>query len=266
MKYSAIAGALLLASGSTMAHSSNDHCDINFEGKMQLENNILTLYTKDNDKVRIEDDHRIYVNGEELYLSGEEQQWVENYYDGVTTAVPIAAQIAVDGVAIATEAVGMVFGELLGSNTRGVDELTYKLEELGEKIQYNFYAEDGSIRMNSEDFEDGNFLGEEWEEDFEEAVSDLVTSSMGHLMIAIGTEMLFSGGDMDAFEQRMENFGTEIEEKMEFKGEAIEAKAEQLCTHLAKVEEAERALQHNVSELAKLDIISLNKNDNKHAM
>ena len=29
-------------------------------------------------------------------------------------------------------------------------------------------------------------------------------------MIAVGQEMLFSGGDMDAFETRMENFGQHI--------------------------------------------------------
>lgn len=264
MKYSAIATALVLVSGSALAHSDSDHCDINFDGKMQLENNVLTLYTKDNDKVRIEDSHRIFVNGDELNLSGEEQEWVANYYDGITTSVPIAAQIAVDGVAIATEAVSLVFGELLGANSSGVNELTYKLEELGEKIEYNFYAEDGSIRLDSEQFENGNFLGEEWEESFEEAVSELVMSSMGHLMIAIGSEMLFNGGDMDAFENRMENFGTEIEEKIEFKGEALEQKAEQLCTQLAKVDLAESYLQKSVSELAKLDIIRLE--DDKHAM
>ncbi len=264
MKYSAIATALVLVSGSAFAHSNNDHCDINFDGRIQLENNVLTVYTQEDDKVIIDEDKNIYVNGNELALSGQEQEWVANYYDGITTSVPIAADIAVEGVAIATEAVGLVFGELLGANSSGVNDLTYKLEELGEKVQYNFYAEDGTIRLDSEQFEDGNFLGEEWEESFEESVSELVMSSMGHLMIAIGSEMLFNGGDMEAFEQRMENFGSEIEEKMEFKGEQLEEKAEMLCTQLAKVDQAERYLQKSVSQLADLDIIRLE--DDKHAM
>lgn len=264
MKHSIIATALVLASGSAAAHSSNDHCDINFDGKLQLENNVLTVYTQDDDKVVIDASHDIYVNGTSLSLSAQEQEWVANYYDGITASVPIAAEIAIDGVAIATEAVGLVFGELLGANSSGVSDLTYKLEELGDKIQYNFYAEDGSIRLDSEQFEDGNFLGDEWEESFEESVSELVMSSMGHLMIAIGSEMLFNGGDMEAFEQRMENFGSEIEEKMEFKGEELEEKAELLCSQLAEVDQAERYLQKSVSELASLNIINLK--EDKHAM
>lgn len=257
MKKSIIASALLLTSGSALAHSEHDQCDINFDGKLMLENKVLTVITDDNDKIRIDEVHQLYVNGKALSLSTEQQEWVEDYYVGITEAVPVAAQIAIDGVAIATEAVGLVFGELLGSDSSGVSKLTYQLEELNEKIQYNFYAEDGSIRLDSTQFEDGSFLGEQWEEDFEDAVEDLVMSSMGHLMIAIGSEMLFNGGDMEAFEQRMENFGSEIEEKIEFRGEAIEQRAELLCSQLAKVDRAEQLLQSNIAQLSELDIIRI---------
>lgn len=254
------ATTLLAMSQAAIAHE----CNVNFDGTLTLENSILTITTDKDDIVVIDQYRDLSVNGSNVSLNSQQQQWLDDYYNGINQAAPAVAEIALDGVAIATEAVGHVFGELLGSDSYKVDQLTEKLNALGEEVQNSFYAEDGSIRLNSKDFEEGDLLGDKWEAEFEEAVEELVMSSMGQLLVSIGTEMLFSGGDMEAFEQRMENFGEEIEQKMEFRGEEIEKKADALCLSLVKVDFAENQLQSSVSELSDLNVLQVR--DNKHSM
>ena len=243
-------------SGSAMAHQ----CDINIDGNMKLEDSILTVTTKKKDEIQIDQYYRLYVNDEEIALDHEQQQWVEDYYQGIHGAVPQVAEITTEAIDLATEAITVVFGELLGSDASEVNDLTDKLAEINQEIQYNFYAEDGSIRLNSENFENGEFFGEEWEQEFEEAVEEMVFNSMGRLMIAVGTEMLMSGGDMDAFEHRMETFASDLETKMEARGEQLEEKADALCLQLAKVDHAENQLQSSIGELSGLNVFDYEEN------
>lgn len=247
---------IAMFSGSALAHN----CDINFDGEISLVDNVLTVTTENRDKIVIDPQHNLSVNGESLTLTSEQQTWVTEYYEGIHSSVPKVAEIAVDGIALATDAIHHVFVELLDADSSAVQDLTYKLDELNQQIQYNFYAEDGSIHLNSTDFENGNLFGADWEEEFEESVEELVMSSMGQIMIAIGTEMMFSGGDTDAFEQRMEDFAANIEEKVEFRGEQLEEKAEALCVALVDVNEAENKLQSSVPELSGLDILNVREN------
>ena len=237
-------------SGSAMAHQ----CDINIDGNMKLEDSVLTVTTKQKDEIQIDQYYRLYVNDEEISLDSEQQQWVEDYYQGINGSVPQVAEITTEAIELASEAITVVFGELLGTDASEVNELTDRLAEINQEIQYNFYAEDGSIRLNSENFENGEFFGEEWEQEFEEAVEEMVFNSMGRLMIAVGTEMLMSGGDMDAFEHKMESFASDLETKMEARGEQLEEKADALCMQLAKVDDAENQLQSSIGALSELNV------------
>ena len=73
--------------------------------------------------------------------------------------------------------------------------------------------------------------------------------------MAIGRQMLFEDGDMDAFASRMENFGEMIEQRVEGEADALESKAEALCTVLAKADYAESRMQKNIAGLSGLDLL-----------
>ena len=251
------ATALTVMSGSAFAHQ----CDINLDGNMKLVDNKLTVMTKQKDEILIDEYYQLYVNDEAISLSHEQQQWVEDYYTGIHSAVPQVAEITHEAIGLASEAVTHVFGELLGTDTSDITDLTDKLAEIDEEIQYNFYADDGSIRLDSANFQDGEFFGERWEAEFEEAVEELVFNSMGRLMIALGTEMLMSGGDMDAFETRMENFASDLEVKMEARGAELEEKADALCMQLVQVDHAENKLSNSIDELSDLNVFQV---EDKH--
>ncbi len=252
MRTMIFAGALACCSLPAFANQ----CNVELNGNMQLENNVLVV-TLDNDtRLTIDQDKTLYVDGIALTLDTQQQGWVDNYYDGINQAAPQAAAIATDAVALASTALNEVFTELLGSDNTALADLADKLRNLDQQIQYNFYADNGNIRLHSESFENGGFFGEQWEAQFEEAIEDLVTDSIGHLMVAIGTQLIFNGGDMHEFEQKMERFGEQMEQKVEYQAEALEKKSEELCSTLAQVDYAETQLQQ-ISQLAELDIIQV---------
>jgi hypothetical protein len=234
-----------------------NQCEIDFEGNLLLENRVLTITTQDHNKVVIQKNNQLFVNDKHIVLTTEQQNLVSAYYAGIYAAAPQAAGIASDAIQLASLTVHEVFTELLGQDSDALAGVTLKLDELGEHIQSNFYAKNGEIRLHSSDFDDGNFLGNEWEEEFETAIEEVVSNSIGQLMISIGTQLLFGGGDMDAFEAKMERFGQEIEQRVEFQTSGLEARVTALCLGLAKVDTLEAQLQHTVPELADLNILQV---------
>lgn len=259
MKTTVIAASLLLSSGAAFA----DQCDVNIDGQLSLINNVLTITTEDNDNVVIQADYQMFINGNTVDLSAEQQEWVVQYYQGITQAVPVVAAIAIDGVELAATALEEVFSNLLGANSQSLSDVTAKLHDLRDDIQYNFYADDGSIQLDSTRFTDGQLLGQQWEAEFEQAIEEVVSSSIGHIMMAIGSELVFGDGDMDDFEQRMETFANDIEYKVESQAMALEQRADALCGQLAQIDYAENKLQSSVRGLSQLNMITVEDHDRK---
>lgn len=247
-----LASSLILVANTAWA----DQCDINFDGQLQLQQQVLSIQTKDNDKIIIDPQYNLTVNGRHIALDEKQQQWVKDYYQGLYNAVPQAASIASDAIKLASSALSATFAELLGNDDFSF-EISSKLSDIDERIQSRFYAQDGSIQVNSSTFKDGDWGGQEWEEEFSDSVEQLVTASLGKLMVAIGSQMIFSGGDSDAFEQRMDNFARDIEQQVEAQTAVIETKANSFCHSLASVDATETQLQKNIPALADLNVLKV---------
>ena len=246
--------ALLAANtGTVMA----EQCDINFSGKLQLENRVLSITTQNHDEIIIQPNNLLIVNGQQLALSAQQQRLVSAYYAGIYAAAPQAAHIARDALQIASLTVNEVFTELLGEKNPAVDKLSEKLDHLGLQLHNNFYAQDGEIRLRSADFENGNFVTPEWEQEFEAAIEEVISSSIGQILVSIGTELLFGQGDMTAFEAKMERFGQDIEQRVEYQTSGIEARANALCQGLVQVDKLETQLQRTIPELANLNVLQV---------
>lgn len=243
MKKTLIATALISLTCSSFALAHSDDCNIEFNGKLQLSHQVLTVTPKGGAEVTITPDYQLLLDGEEQSVSASNQQWVEQYYNGINQAVPQTLEIATDGLKLASVAVEEVLGELIGHDDDTVIELVNKLENMSTEVAYQFYAEDGSIRVDSEQWQDGAMFEQQWQAEFEQVIEEVVLNSMGKLMIAVGKEMIWHGGDMEAFEQRMGSFASDIEHNLEAKAKELEGKAMALCTTLAKVDIAEARLQ-----------------------
>lgn len=258
--------ALAIAtSGSAAAHAEfdNDHCDIELNGNIQYQQGLLTIELENGDVMRIDDSHHMTINNDSIDLTSEQAGWTAQYYDSIEQAIPLTLEIAKEGVQIASVAVTEVFTELLGADDDLIVEFDQLFEELSFEIDDAFYADDGSFSIQSNDFEEDSWVSQKWEDQFEERVEDLIEKSMGKLLIAIGTQMLWSDGDSGDFEAKMENFEQTIEQRVESQAAALEVKADELCHILAEADYAEDKLQNSVSELSSLDFLQLENYKNQ---
>jgi len=248
----------LLASSSAFAHSS---CDVELDGGIQISKSAIEFFKEDGkDKkslYKIVNNEMLFVNGDAVSLSSSQQALVTQYSTDIRSVVPEVKNIALEGIDIAVEGVNLAFNELLGEGNSVGEDLSFELGKLRTELDTYFSTEQG-FYIGEEGFDTGDFLGDEFEERIEKVVEDAIMHSMGSILVAVGQQMLFSGGDMDSFETRMEAFGEKIEHDMESRAEVIEEKAEELCHAVIKIDKLEEQLKDEISELEDFNVISTN--------
>lgn len=255
--------ALASAMTVTPAFAHDNDCNVELDGDIQYYKGVLTVDMNNGSVMAINGDHQLSINGERVTLDNEQQQWVEQYYDNIDKAIPMTLEIASEGLAIANVAVSEVFGELLGGDNPLGDDFEQMFTSLNEKLDHSFYDEDGNIQLDSTQFEGDDWFDESWEAEFEENIESLVTQSMGQILIAVGTQMLWNGGDMTEFEERMERFGESMEARIESQAEALEEKADKLCEVLKEANYAEHKMQMTISGLDELNLLDMHGDEMK---
>ena len=169
--------------------------------------------------------------------------------------------IASEGLQIANVATE-VFTELLGGDPMG-DDVRELFDSLETKLNTSFYDDAGNIRVESTKFDEPGWFDESWEQEFEAQIESLISESMGRILIAVGTQMLWEGGDMSEFEQKMERWGEDLEYRLESQAAALEEKGDALCKVLKKADYAEGKMQASISGLDDLNLLDIDQ-DNHH--
>lgn len=265
----AVSVASIFTSATLYAH---DACDIKLDAGFTLNTTSIEFFNSNQDSdnkkeilYKIDNDHSLIVRGKAIDLDEHQQALVTQYATNIRAIVPQVKTIAIEGVDLALEGVNLAFNELLGEGNDVGAELTHELSSLRDEVDTRFTAEHGfTIGENGLDgksFTGEEILGEEFEQRIESAVEKAVMNSMGSLLVVIGQEMLFSGGDSDAFETRMESFGESIADEMELRAEKIERKADALCIAIADIDKLEEQLKANISPLANINVISATFNE-----
>ncbi|WP_088332594.1 DUF2884 family protein [Lacimicrobium sp. SS2-24] len=242
--------SLLLVGTSALASD----CNVNLKGDLSLERGILTVSTLDQRPLVLDGSSATY-DGDSMSLSSSQQQLLNQYHQQVSELAPQVADIAMDAIALASEGINHAFGELLGYDDNLVLEFSDEMDALRNRVSTQLYADDGSIRFSSKNLKDDKLLGPQFEEEVEAKVKEMVARSMGSVMIAMGKQMLKSGGDMSGFEKRMENFGEQIEQRITAKAEVIEQRANGLCYDLTRLDDLEQQISREIPSLSGLDVV-----------
>ncbi|MGE6419115.1 DUF2884 family protein [Alteromonas macleodii] len=248
-----------LMSGHAFAHDSsfqNNSCDMELDGHIQYYQGDLTVQMDNGSVMTIDSHHNMTINGESVSLDSEQQRWVSEYYNNIDIAIPMTLNIASEGLQIANVAVTEVFTELLGGDQMG-DDFRELFDSLETKLNTSFYDDAGNIRVDSTKFDEPGWFDESWEQEFEAQIESLISESMGRILIAVGTQMLWEGGDMSEFEQKMERWGEDLEHRLESQAAALEEKGDALCEVLKKADYAEGKMQASISGLDDLNLLDI---------
>ncbi len=252
-----LAGALLLASTPILAHDVNtDSCDVDLNAGVKITTNSIEFSKNGESLYQIVGRDGLIVDGEAIMLSSSQAALVQDYSNSIRAVVPEVKSIAIEGIALATEGVNLAFNELLGEGNEVGAELTHELANLSNEIDNRLSVENG-IEIGEDGVVGEDFFGEEFEQRIEENIERAIKNSMGSLLIAVGQEMMFSGGDMEAFETRMEDFGQRIEHQMETRGLALEQKADAICESIVAIDQLETELQNEIDALSDINIIEV---------
>jgi len=264
---SIVAATFIATLSSTSVYAHDDSCDVNLNAGFSIDEGRIEFLDEENNSLyKIMNDEKLIVSGEHIDLTSNQQLLVHEYSTNIRALVPEIKSVAIEGVDLALEAVNLVFTELLGEGNNVGDELTQELSSLKEEVSTRFSIADG-FTIGADGLNGDELLGDEFEERIETVVETAVMNSMGSLLVALGQEMLFSGGDTDAFETKMESFGENIEHEMENRAEKIERKAEKLCIAIVEIDELEEQLKASIKPLANIDVISTKINhSDEHSM
>lgn len=245
---------------STAAVAHND-CNVDLDGGIRIDDSSITFIKNKNPLYIIEDDNILLVNGERISLSSSQEALVYNYSTSIRQTVPEVKEIALGAIDVAVDGVNLAFNELLGEGNNVSSDLTHELGRIRDQVELRFNTQAG-FTIDEEGFSGDEILGEGFETQLEEVVEDAVQNSIGTLMVALGQELIFSGGDMKAFETRMEDFGTRIESEMEMRAAHLEEKGEALCQSAMEIDSLEEQLRSEVSELSHFNVISVSSDKN----
>ena len=248
-----------LISGQALAHDKNfqtNSCDMELDGHIQYYQGDLTVTMDNGSVMSIDAQHNMTVNGEAVSLNREQKKWVGEYYDNIDMAIPMTLNIASEGLEIANVAVTEVFTELLGGDQMG-DDFRELFNSLDAKLNTSFYDEAGNIRVDSTKFDEPGWFDESWEQEFETQIESLISESIGRILIAVGTQMLWEGGDMSEFEEKMERWGEDLEYRLESQAAALEEKGDALCKVLKQADYAEGKMQASIAGLEELNLLDI---------
>ncbi|WP_286266826.1 DUF2884 family protein [Thalassotalea atypica] len=244
----------ILASSSTLAHDNSCNADLN--GGVSI-NSAVVEFSKNNKPLyKIVDDEYLFVDGQSIDLNSSQQTLVSEYSKNIKSLVPEIKNVALEGMDLAVDGVNLAFNELLGEGNDLGRDLTESLNDIRVELNENLSLEKG-LYVDEDGFTGEDILGDDFEERIEDVMESAIKDSMGSLLIAVGQEMLFSGGDMDAFEARMETFGQQIEHEMESRGEALERDADKLCESLVVIDQQEEQLRAEIEALADINMLSV---------
>jgi hypothetical protein len=261
-----IATALILASTNSLASDAsftNNSCNADISGGIKITSVAIAFSKNKKQLYKIVHNEMLFVDGEQIGLSQSQQSLIADYSKSIRAAVPEVKNIALDAIELARDGVNLAFNELLGEGNDISAEITAQLSEIRKEVDEGF-TNDNDIYFDEDGFSGDNFFNEGFEQRIEDAVETTVQNSVGSLLIAVGQQILFSGGDMDTFEARMENFGERIEREMESRGEEIEKRGEALCQSVVEIDALEDQLTNDIEALAGFNLLTTNhssKND-----
>ena len=230
-----------------------EQCDVEFKNDVRITPSELEVYTADNRTMKIINQNNLYIDGQSVSLNSSQQEAIAAYSDSLRSQLPEVANIALDGVKIAGVAIEEVANAF---NIDGLNDISELMDDISVEVQNAFYQQ-GAFTMGQQNFEKfGQNFENQFDEQIESAVESAMMQSMGSILVALGSELIGSGGDMDAFEKRMENMGEQIEARVETQAAQLEERADALCGSFADIAHKEQELVALVPELKEYQLVT----------
>lgn len=247
-KASLLTTALVSSSAFAHVNISADQCDIELNYDLSISPQHIRIIENDQTMVDIYKDKVLFVKGDQIELTPEQQELVTSYAGHIRESVPEVAMIATEAVGVAYQGISAAMGshvDLTGTQEKFA-EIEKKITDKFNNDKGNYHFSHGNFQMNAE--------SEEVEMMVEGIVKEMIPKLVGSIMMNIGSAM--AGGEASIDD--LENLGDRIEKEVEQRAQAIEEKADAFCRRLKQVEKMEKELVAQNKHFAYFDLLEIN--------
>lgn len=248
----AIATVFLLSAACAQA---KEVCDVELEGGLRISSTVLEFTEGDEPRYKILNDQTLVVGDRPLHLDQKQQLLVKQYATNIRALVPEVHQLTVEGLDLASDAVGLVFQELLEPDNQTVQKVRNEFLLLRNDIEKSF-ANGKPININQKGIKDNDFLGM----DFESRISKIVEASgkeiSWNIIKSLGLA-IFSDDKRGDFETRMNTFGERMDRQMKVRSEKMEKHGDVVCHSVTALDRNEEELKQSIKEISSFNLIKL---------
>lgn len=250
---------LILSSFSAFSAQA-EQCSINFNYGVIIDPIHIRIIDSSKTIVQINHQHQLFVNGREKNLTVEQQQLIEQFSSGIRQQVPKIVSIAIDGVDIGLKAASKVIGGLTGENSASQQKIQAQFDELKWRLRKRFNQSANNYYIAPQDFDDFDniFTGE-----FEEIIEEVISDSIGSILIAVGDAIISNNDERGNGEQRTstldEKVGTiskDLELEISSSAKELKQKAMQFCHTLSDLNNIENQMQQTIPSLSNFNLIA----------
>ena len=250
-------GLLITANPSAFAQQ----CSIHFNYGVIIDPRHIRVVDHALTLTQINDSKQLFIKGREIHLSAEQQQLVVQFATGLREQLPAIVSIAIEGVDIGLKAASEVIGGLTGENSAAQQKVQAKFEELKWRTRARFNQSSDNYYIAPQDFTDldGIITGQ-----FEQEIEDIITTSIGTILTAVGESMLSSnhgeyGSEerITSFDEKLSNLGNGLDLEISERVKALNNKAAKFCLQLNELNKIESKLQQAIPALKNYNLIKI---------
>lgn len=232
-------GVLLLSSASVFAQ----RCPVEVQNEIHINNGQVSVYQEGQPKMMIDENNNVFINGKPLDLNAMQRRAVDAYRNGVQEYLPKVADLANDGVGIATDILEEVSASF--DSKESFASVESWIDEYEKKARETFY-QDGEFVMPTDMFAD---VDPSWKTEFDDAMKSVSVESMSALFAALSAEMKSGEMNFTELQRKFSELKRRIEEHIQTRSSDISEKANRLCDSVKGLAEEEQQLHNVIPEL-----------------
>ncbi len=245
-----LAATLVTSSVNVFAHDNSNvgsNCDMELNDTLTVTPQHLLIKQGDETVIDIYNDSMVFVRGERISLTDDQQAMIEEYSTSIRASVPEVMEIAVEAVEVAFDGINAAFGEFADLSTT-----KDKFEEIKQSVRDKYESNNGHYTFSEGEFS-VNIDDPEVDQAVEEIMEDMMPQVVGSLLSNLGAAI--SNGDSDF--SNFDNMEERIESEIDARADAIELKADAFCQKLKRVDQIESQLVASNIKLMELDLINI---------
>lgn len=260
MKTLLIATGFALTSISTavMAHDSHHSCNINFDKDISITSELVSMKDAGTELWRINSNGQLWLDGRQVETDRDTQKLLKDYQAGVRTQTLETVALVEDALVLAADAVNSVLTELTGDTLDSHPSLQNAMDKIKTSTETVVKRNGDSVEIYGSRFDS---IDDAFGEEFEQAIEEAVTSSMGNILMIVGKAMSSGEGNfeqrMEAFGEKMERFGEDLEARMESKAQLLEQRGDAMCANLQQLDALESQIQQALPQMQKYDLFDV---------